>query len=200
MIRSTEIRKVFAPLVQSFRQAETQRRSTKLVAATLGYTRQYYYKQCSDIAKEESKKVQVKYLVDQQRKLLPRVGTRKLYYLIKSQLEAQGIKFGRDKLFALLSECGLLIKPPRRYTQTTMSKHWMRKWPNLVKGVAIEEPDQVWVRHNLYQDRRRKLLFKHDNGRIQQKGCRLRNRPDNGNREYDKRIKNGNFHKSEQAD
>ena len=111
----------------------------------MGYTRQYYYKQCSDIAKEESKKVQVKYLVDQQRKLLPRVGTRKLYYLIKSQLEAQGIKFGRDKLFALLSECGLLIKPPRRYTQTTMSKHWMRKWPNLVKGVAIEEPDQVWV-------------------------------------------------------
>lgn len=87
----------------------------------------------------------MKQLVDKERKLLPRLGTRKLYYLIKEQLEAQQIKFGRDKLFALLSEYELLIKPQRRYIQTTMSKHWLRKWPNIIKGLAIKEPDQVWV-------------------------------------------------------
>ena len=39
----------------------------------------------------------------------------------------------------------MLIKPRRRYIQTTMSKHWLRKWPNLVKSTKIKKPDQVWV-------------------------------------------------------
>jgi putative transposase len=70
---------------------------------------------------------------------------RKLHHLIKEQLETQQLKFGRDKLFDLLREYDLLIKPQRRYIQTTMSKHWMKKWPNLVRGKAVNEPDQVWV-------------------------------------------------------
>jgi putative transposase len=111
----------------------------------LGYSRQYYYKQEKDAARKESKKEKVKSLIDQQRKLLPRLGTRKLYYLIKDQLATADLKFGRDKLFDLLREYGLLIKPQRRYIQTTMSKHWMKKWPNLVKGKAVNAPDQVWV-------------------------------------------------------
>lgn len=60
-------------------------------------------------------------------------------------MQQRQIKFGRDKLFKLLKEYGLLIQPQRRYIQTTMSKHWMRKWPNIVKNVSITEPDQVWV-------------------------------------------------------
>jgi putative transposase len=39
---------------------------------------------------------------------------------------------------------GLLIKPRRRYTQTTMSKHWLRKWPNLIKNKSAKS-DEVWV-------------------------------------------------------
>jgi putative transposase len=84
-------------------------------------------------------------LVNQQRKLLPRLGTRKLFYLIEEELKARHIKFGRDKLFALMRESDLLIKPQRRYIQTTMSKHWMKKWPNLIKDKKAEQPDQVWV-------------------------------------------------------
>ena len=56
-----------------------------------------------------------------------------------------GIKLGRDKLFSLLKEHDLLIRPRKRYTQTTMSKHWMRKWPNIIKGKMVDGPDQVWV-------------------------------------------------------
>ena len=85
----------------------------------------------------------VKQLVDKERKLLPRIGTRKLHYLIKGELDQKGIKFGRDKLFDLLRFNDLLIKPRRRYTQTTMSKHWLRKWPNLIKEVALTGIDQV---------------------------------------------------------
>ena len=76
---------------------------------------------------------------------MPRIGTRKLYYLIKDKLDSLSIRFGRDKLFALLKEYGLLIKPQRRYIQTTMSRHLLRKWPNLIKNITIEEPNQVWV-------------------------------------------------------
>jgi transposase InsO family protein len=87
----------------------------------------------------------VKCLVDRERKQLPRIGTRKLYCLIKEDLRNQGLKVGRDKLFNLMRLYGLQINPRRRYTQTTMSKHWLRKWPNIIKDKEIVTQDQVWV-------------------------------------------------------
>lgn len=111
----------------------------------MGYSRQYYYKQEKDLAINNNTKAQVKLLVERQRKLLPRLGTRKLYYLISEELVRLNIKFGRDKLFALLNEHDLLIKPKRRYIQTTMSRHYLRKWPNITKRLEVKEPDQLWV-------------------------------------------------------
>lgn len=84
-------------------------------------------------------------LVEAQRKLLPVLGTRKIHHLIRGQLESKGLKMGRDGLFCLMREYGMLVKPKRRYVQTTMSKHWLRKWPNIVKGLTVDRPDQVWV-------------------------------------------------------
>ncbi len=84
-------------------------------------------------------------MIDKERKILPRLGTRKLHYLIKAKLEEKGLRFGRDKLFDLMRVNDLLIKPRRRYTQTTMSKHWLRKWPNLIKGTQAAYVDQIWV-------------------------------------------------------
>jgi len=111
----------------------------------LGYSRQYFYKQQKDLILKNNTKDQVKLLVERQRKLLLRLGTRKLYFLISEELARLNIKFGRDKLFALLKEYNLLIKPKRRYTQTTMSRHYLRKWPNIAKNLKVEEPDQLWV-------------------------------------------------------
>jgi putative transposase len=88
---------------------------------------------------------EVKKLIEKERKLLPKLGTRKLYWLIKEALQTMGIKCGRDKLFDLLRFHDMLIKPSRRYIQTTMSKHWMRKWPNIIKGKIIDRPEKVWV-------------------------------------------------------
>ena len=73
------------------------------------------------------------------------MGTRKLYHLIQPILKLRAIKIGRDKLFDWMREFDLLIKPRRRYTQTTQSNHWLRKHPNLVKGIFVTEPEQVWV-------------------------------------------------------
>ena len=95
--------------------------------------------------------------MDKERKLLPRVGTRKLYYMIKEDLDQVGIRFGRDKLFDLLRVNDLLIKPRRRYTKTTMSKHWLRKWPNLIKNTRAMSIDEIWVSDITY------LKTKHGN-------------------------------------
>jgi putative transposase len=73
------------------------------------------------------------------------LGTRKIHHLIKEELELKEIKFGRDKLFALMRDHNLLIKPQRRYVQTTNSKHWLRKWPNIIKDLTVNAPDEVWV-------------------------------------------------------
>jgi putative transposase len=84
-------------------------------------------------------------LLDRERKVLPRLGTRKVYHLIKADLQALKLKFGRDKLFDLVRYYDLQIKPRRRYIQTTMSKHWLRKWPNIIKDKSVTRPDEVWV-------------------------------------------------------
>lgn len=76
---------------------------------------------------------------------MPRLGTRKLYYLLKDQLKKEEIKIGRDALFDLLRSENMLVKPKKNYTKTTHSKHWLKKYPYLLPEVTIQRPDQVYV-------------------------------------------------------
>jgi transposase InsO family protein len=111
----------------------------------LGYSRQYYYKYCKGQQIKDVIELHVKQAVERERKIMPRLGGKKLHHQIGQHLSSMGIKFGRDKLFAFLREHHMLILPKRRYVQTTMSKHWLRKYPNIVKGLDINRPDEVWV-------------------------------------------------------
>lgn len=79
------------------------------------------------------------------RQFMPRVGTRKLYQLIKPQLIEQGIKLGRDGLFQYLKQHNMLVKPRKNYTKTTNSHHWLRKYPNLLKDRAVKRVEEVLV-------------------------------------------------------
>jgi putative transposase len=76
---------------------------------------------------------------------MPRIGTRKLHYLLTDELKQEGIKLGRDKMFEILSKSNMLIKNRRRYIQTTNSKHWLKKYPNLIKAIEIDRPEKLWV-------------------------------------------------------
>jgi putative transposase len=119
--------------------------SVSNICCLLGYSRQNYYKKRKYEEEEEAVKHKIRELVCNIRKKLPRVGTRKLHNLISNDLENLGIKCGRDKLFDYLREMNLLIEPKRRYIQTTFSKHWMKKYPNISKNMKIDNPEQVWV-------------------------------------------------------
>lgn len=76
---------------------------------------------------------------------LPRIGTRKLHYLLQPSLESHKIKIGRDYLFDLLSEHKLLVRQRKRKAITTDSRHWMRKYSNLIRNMPVIRPEQVWV-------------------------------------------------------
>lgn len=80
------------------------------------------------------------------RKNHKRIGTRKLYEMLTPVMMGHQIKIGRDKLFDLLSTHHLLIRRRRRNIRTTFSNHWLRKYPNLIRGFVPTAPNQLWVR------------------------------------------------------
>ena len=74
------------------------------------------------------------------RSLKPRIGTRKLYHLLKEELRTLGIS--RDKLFNILKANNMLIKPIHNYRISTNSHHRFRKHKNLIESVRLEKPEQ----------------------------------------------------------
>jgi putative transposase len=90
-------------------------------------------------------KQQIKEKVLSIRYLLPQLGTRKLHKLLGGARQGKGVKIGRDRLFDLLREEALLVVRKRKYVKTTDSRFWMRQYPDLVKGIKPERPEQLWV-------------------------------------------------------
>jgi transposase InsO family protein len=101
----------------------------------------YLWRKREDGMKEEV----ILQLVHQIRSQLPRVGTRKLLYMLTPELKSHHIDIGRDALFDLLADHKLLIRQRKRKVITTDSRHWMRKYANLIKDLELTGPEQIWV-------------------------------------------------------
>ncbi|NRP96274.1 Integrase core domain protein [Marinobacterium sp. xm-g-59] len=111
----------------------------------LGISRQAIYQSEKRQKIRQSEIMPVLEMVKRLRRFMPRLGTRKLYKMIKPQMDAEGIKLGRDGLFDFLRDRQMLVKPRKSYIKTTHSKHWMKKHPNLLKGFEVSKPEQVFV-------------------------------------------------------
>ena len=96
-------------------------------------------------------------MVKELRIQMPRLGTKKLYYLLFDRLQA--MKIGRDKLFDILRANHLLIQPKRRYHVTTNSHHRFRKHTNLILDLEINRPEQVWVSDITYIGKRERPCY-----------------------------------------
>lgn len=110
-----------------------------------GITRQAYYQntwRASDISIEEE---MVLNEVKRIRKYHGRMGTRKLHEKLYIFMMEHQIKMGRDALFDLLSANNMLVRRRKRRVQTTQSFHWLRKYPNLIRGFTPTAPNQLWV-------------------------------------------------------
>jgi transposase InsO family protein len=110
-----------------------------------GKSRQSVYQAERREAERRERLSPVRELVATVRRKMPRLGTRKLHYLLGPEFRAQGIKLGRDGLFAYLSSEGLLIKPKKNYTKTTYTCDWRRRHPNLLAGRKPERCEEVFV-------------------------------------------------------
>lgn len=110
-----------------------------------GKTRHAFYDREWHQKEKLNNELQVLEMIHMIRREMPRIGTRKLYYMLQEFYQEHNIKMGRDALHTLLRDNKLLVQPRKRYVQTTNSRHWMRKWPNLIQEVKVSEPEQVWV-------------------------------------------------------
>lgn len=118
-----------------------------MFCALFGFSKQAYFKQKQRQQTSLMERSRTKNLVMGFRRLMPKIGTRKLHYLLGAD-----IRMGRDRLFELLRKEGMLIFKRRKYSQTTNSKHWLRKYPNLTKNLKLTRPEQLWVSDITYVD------------------------------------------------
>ena len=121
---------------------------------SFGYSKQAYYRSQRFFSREERECYLVG-LVEELRQDLPRLGGVKLWKLLNDN----GVRVGRDELFRLLGRYGLLIKRRKRRAVTTDSKGWARQHPNLVKGLKVSRPNQVWVSDITYVTTRAGFVY-----------------------------------------
>jgi transposase InsO family protein len=115
------------------------------ICGLLGFTRQAFYQH---FWYQEELSVEHRLVLDEVQKIRARhrvIGTRKLYVMLQPFLLEHQIKLGRDALFTLMAENYLLVRRRRKPTQTTFSRHWMKKYCNLIAGLDIIHTNQVWV-------------------------------------------------------
>ena len=123
----------------------------------LGVSRQVYYRSKWSTSKGQQTALKVVELVNEVRRMMPRLGTRKLYYLLEKELKVLGV--GRDKLFTILKANHMLIKPVKTYHVTTNSHHRFRKHKNLIEDLDKAHPEQVWVADITYVGNRNNPMY-----------------------------------------
>lgn len=116
------------------------------VCRLFGKTRQGWYKQQAHLDSAVLAEAIVIRHIRELRSQMPRIGVRKLLYMLTPVLERHNIRIGRDKLFDIMAGHGLLVRRrKRRKVLTTNSNHPFKRYPNLVKGMDITRSGQVWV-------------------------------------------------------
>lgn len=132
--------------------------STGTLCELFGKSRQAYYQQDKSNYKEAVKADIIMKFVQDQRKLMPRLGARKLHHLLKSQFP-EDLHLGRDAFFDLLRDNQLLIRRRRNTVRTTFSSHWLHKYPNLIREFTPGKSHQLWVSDITYVETKDGFVF-----------------------------------------
>jgi putative transposase len=126
----------------------------------LEMTRQNYYSRRGHRRRRQVDGELVAQLVRRERRQQPRLGVRKLQHRLKAELARSGVRLGRDRLFEVLRERDLLLKPLRaEYPRTTQSCHNLPVFGNRLKGLDIQGPHEAWVSDLTYLRTREGFLY-----------------------------------------
>lgn len=109
-----------------------------------GKSRQAYYQKGKITFDDSSREEILRQMVKAQRRLMPRLGGRKLIHLIQPGLPEE-LQLGRDAFFDFLRNNGLLVRNRRNRARTTYSNHWLRKYPNLITDFTPQQAHQLLV-------------------------------------------------------
>ena len=111
-------------------------------------SRQAYYRHNRVADHRSQQDRQIAQFVRHVRMRPPRLGTRKLRYLLPHQPET-ALRIGRDRLFRVFAEYRLQVRAKRAYHKTTHSFHRFYRHPNLLKPgpqpVEPDAPERAWV-------------------------------------------------------
>ena len=123
-------------------------------------TPQNYYARRSVWSRDEVDVELVLELVRAERKEQPRLGGRKIYYLIQRELKQAGVKMGRDRLFEELGKAGLLVERKRsEWPKTTNFNPNLPVFKNLIKRYKPTERNQIWVSDITYIRTREGFMY-----------------------------------------
>jgi len=67
------------------------------------------------------------------------------YRRLTKQLQREGHAVNAKRVRRLMHELGIVGKAPERKPRTTDSGHAYPRYPNLVEGLKVTRPDEVWV-------------------------------------------------------
>lgn len=119
--------------------------SITAVCVAAGMSRQNYYVLRRLRRRRAADEDLIERLVRGERALQPRLGGRKLHFLLKDPLKDYGVEVGRDRFFAVLAEKGLLVERKRGRARTTDSRHSLPVFGNLLQSMQVRGPNEAWV-------------------------------------------------------
>ena len=119
--------------------------SIATLCARLEMSRQNYYAVRRERHRRQIDEALVVALVQRERQVQPRIGSRKLLHLLQADFQEAGVCIGRDRFFELLAEHGLLVAHKPGAPHTTNSRHCLPVFRNLLVGYEVTAPNQAWV-------------------------------------------------------
>lgn len=119
--------------------------SVEEICLVHGISRQSYYQWKKREIKETYEEEIILQLVYEKRKRQPKIGGKKLYRMLRITIKEMEFRIGRDKLFNILRNNGLLVERKRKYARTTNSNHRFWVYDNLIKELLVDHRNQVIV-------------------------------------------------------
>jgi putative transposase len=117
-------------------RAEDPTWSVRFLCRTMGVARSSYaYQSQRDVSADLALRDAIEAIAVE----FPRYGYRR----ITAELHRRGIGANHKHVLALMRAANLLVQV-KQYCRTTDSTHGLPRFPNLIRGLSIVRPDQVW--------------------------------------------------------
>ena len=81
------------------------------------------------------------------------------YRRLTAMLQREGHEVNTKRVRRLMHELGIVGEAPQRRPRTTDSDHAFPRYPNLVEGLEVTHPDQVWVADITYIRLRKEFIY-----------------------------------------